>query len=149
VGHSWRVRHLLRAPERQRGHFRSGRLAARDPENPTLYNIVGYNSIGGGGLSGTTSIGGGIYPDQIRWPYVQQWHFDLQHDIMKDTVGTLAYVGAKGTHLVWQRNINQLHPLSPSANPFRPGQPLTDAECNTVTGAWTQGVSPRGERTRH
>jgi hypothetical protein len=110
-------------------------------ENPTLYHIVGYNNIGGGGLSGTTSLGGGIYPEQIRWPYVQQWHVDLQHDIMKDTVGTLAYVGAKGTHLVWQRNINQLHPLSPSANPFRPGQPLTDAECNTVTGAWTQGVS--------
>jgi len=57
---------------------------------------------------------------------------DLQHDIMKDTVGTLAYVGAKGTHLVWQRNINQLHPLAPSANPFHAGQPLTDAECGTV-----------------
>ncbi len=105
--------------------------------NPTQYNVVGYTNIGGGGLSGTTGIS--TYTDQIRWPMIQQWHLDLQHDIMKDTVGTLAYVGAKGTHLVWQRNINQLHPTS--SNPFQPGQPLTDAICGTVTGAWTQAVS--------
>ena len=110
-------------------------------QSPTLYHIVGYENIGGGDLSGTTSLGGGIYPDQIRWPYVQQWHVDLQHNIMKDTVGTVAYVGSKGTHLVWQRNINQLRPLAASDNPFRPGQPLTSAECGTVTGAWTDGVS--------
>ena len=104
---------------------------------PTQYNIVGYDSIGGGGLSGTTGIT--TYTDQIRWPYVQQWHFDVQHNIMKDTVATLAYVGAKGTHLVRQRDMNQLHPTT--SNPFNAGQPLTDTECNTVTGAWTPSVA--------
>jgi hypothetical protein len=49
--------------------------------NPTQYNIVGYTGIGGGGLVGTTSLGGGVYPDQMRWPYVQQWHFDVQHEL--------------------------------------------------------------------
>ena len=105
--------------------------------NPTQYNVVGYTNIGGGGLSGTTGIT--TYTDQMRWPYMQQWHIDVQHDIMKDTVATVAYVGSKGTHLSWQRNINQLYPTS--QNPFQPGQPLTTAICNTVTGAWTQGVS--------
>jgi hypothetical protein len=52
--------------------------------NPTQYNVVGYTNIGGGGLSGTTGIT--AYTDQMRWPYVQQWHFDVQHDIAKDTV---------------------------------------------------------------
>ena len=106
--------------------------------NPTEYNIVGYTNIGGGGgLSGTTGIGD--YTTQIHYPYVQQWHFDVQHDIAKDTVLTVAYVGSKGTHLSWQRDINQLQPVT--NNPFQPGQPLTSAICNTVTGAWTPNVS--------
>ncbi|HLY16220.1 MAG TPA: carboxypeptidase regulatory-like domain-containing protein [Bryobacteraceae bacterium] len=105
--------------------------------NPTLYNIVGYTNIGGNGLSGTTGITN--YGTQIAYPYVQQWHFDVQHDIAKDTVATIAYVGSKGTHLSWQRDINQLQPIS--NNPFQQGQPLTSAICNTVTGAWTSSVS--------
>jgi hypothetical protein len=107
--------------------------------NPTQYNVVGYTNIGGGGLSGTTGII--TYPDQMRWPYVQQWHLDVQHDLSRNTVGTIAYVGSKGTHLVWQRDLNQLYPVSPSSNPFLPGQPLTDTECGTVNGAWTPSVS--------
>jgi hypothetical protein len=105
--------------------------------NPTLYNVVGYTNIGGNGLSGTTGID--TYGTQIHWPYVQQWHFDVQHDIAKDTVATIAYVGSKGTHLSWQRDINQLQPVSNS--PFQAGQPLTTAICNTVTNGWTPNVS--------
>jgi len=105
--------------------------------SPTQYNVIGYTSIGGAGVSGTTGLTN--YGTQIHWPYVQQWHFDVQHDIGKDTVATIAYVGSKGTHLTWQRNINSLQ--STSNNPFQPGQPLTTAICNTVTGAWTPNVS--------
>ncbi|HTT64520.1 MAG TPA: carboxypeptidase regulatory-like domain-containing protein [Bryobacteraceae bacterium] len=105
--------------------------------NPTQYNVVGYTNIGGGGLSGTTGIT--TYTDQMRWPYVQQWHLDVQHDIAKDTVATVSYVGSKGTHLSWQRDLNQLQPIS--NNPFQAGQPLTSAICNTVAGAWTPGVT--------
>jgi hypothetical protein len=107
--------------------------------SPTQYNIIGYTNIGGGGLVGTTGIT--PYTDQIRWPYNQQWHFDIQHDLFSRTVATVAYVGSKGTHLSLQRDINQLFPVSQSQNPFAPGQPLTDTECNTVTGAWTPGVT--------
>ena len=104
---------------------------------PTQYNVVGYTNIGGGGLSGTSGIT--TYTPYMTWPYVQQWHLDVQHDIAKDTVATIAYVGSKGTHLSWQRDINQLQPIT--NNPFQKGQPLTSAICNTVTGAWTQNVS--------
>ena len=107
--------------------------------SPTQYNITGYTNIGGAGLQGTT--GTTAYADQMRWPYVQQWHLDVQHDLARNTVGTVAYVGSKGTHLVWQRDINQLYPVQPSENPFLPGQPLTDAQCSTLTGAWTPGVT--------
>jgi len=105
--------------------------------DPTVYNIVGYNNIGGNGLSGTTAIGD--YGSQIHYPYVQQWHFDVQHNIAKDTVLTVAYVGSKGTHLSWERDINQLQPAT--NNPFQPGQPLSATQCNTVNGAWTPNVS--------
>ena len=44
----------------------------------------------------------------------------------------VAYVGSKGTHLAQQRDINQLHLAS--SNPFAPGQPITQADCNNIAG---------------
>ena len=102
-------------------------------ETPTQYNITSYSRVGGKGLLfplSTTSI-----PDQVIWPYVQQWHLDLQRDLVHNTVATLAYVGSKGTHLTLQHELNELAPVPPSANPFLPGQPITDDICNSQTGA--------------
>jgi len=102
-------------------------------ETPTQYNISGYAKVGGRGLlfpMSTTSI-----PDQVIWPYVQQWHLDIQRDLIKNTVATLSYVGAKGTHLTLQHELNQLSLISPSQNPFLPGQPITNDICNTQFGA--------------
>jgi hypothetical protein len=101
-------------------------------QTPTQYNVTGYNHVGGKGLLfplSTTSI-----PDQVIWPYVQQWHLDVQRDLIRHTVATLAYVGAKGTHLTLQHELNQLPPVPPSENPFLPGQPITSDICNTQTG---------------
>lgn len=101
-------------------------------QEPTQFNIVGYNNVGGQGLLfplSTVSI-----PDSVQWPYVQQWHLDLQRDLIKHTVATLAYVGAKGTHLTLQHEENALSPVTPSQNPFQPGQPLTDVVCKTHGG---------------
>jgi len=103
---------------------------------PTQYDISGYASVGGQGLLfplSTTSI-----PDHAIWPYVQQWHLDVQHNLPHDTVATLAYVGAKGTNLTLQHEANQL-PVVPSAqNPFLPGQPITDDICNSQGGTTLQ-----------
>jgi hypothetical protein len=100
---------------------------------PTQYNITGYANVGGQGLLfplSTTSI-----PTQAIWPYVQQWNLDIQRDLPKNTVATLAYVGAKGTHLTLQHELNHLPLTPPSANPFLPGQPITDDICNSQGGS--------------
>ncbi len=97
-------------------------------ETPTQYNVTGYDNVGGPGLLfplSTTSI-----PDRTVWPYVQQWHLDIQRDLTHNTVATLAYVGAKGTHLTLQRELNQLLPTPASQNPYQAGQFITDFDCS-------------------
>jgi len=105
---------------------------------PTSYNIVGYTNIGGGGLVGTT--GPTAYPAQIMWPYNQQWHLDIQHDLFRNTVGTISYVGSKGTHLIWQRDINQLLPASAGS---MQGPLLKSVQCGTLglTGIAAQDLA--------
>jgi len=107
--------------------------------NPTQYNISGYTSIGGQSLLfplNPTSI-----PTHVNWPYVQQWHLDIERQVMRDTVATVSYVGNKGTHLTLERDINQLQPLAANANPYKPGQTISAADCASVSGAGTPGVS--------
>ncbi|MGH9449636.1 MAG: carboxypeptidase regulatory-like domain-containing protein [Terriglobia bacterium] len=108
--------------------------------SPTQYNIVGYTNIGGGGLLfplGLTAI-----EPQMIWPYVQQWNLNVQHNIGKNTVVSVAYVGSKGTHLTDQRDLNQLQPIPASQNPFAPGQPITQNICNNLTVDGTPAGAP-------
>jgi hypothetical protein len=101
-------------------------------QEPTQFNVTGYSNIGGQGLLfplSTISI-----PDTEQWPYVQQWHLDIQRDLIKNAVATIAYVGAKGTHLTLQHEENALHPVPASQNPFQPGQPLTQDVCDSQGG---------------
>jgi hypothetical protein len=101
-------------------------------QEPTQFNVVGYNNVGGLGLLfplSTISI-----PTQVIWPYVQQWHLDLQRDLVKNAVATISYVGSKGTHLTLIDELNQLPPVPASENPFQPGQPITDDICNSQHG---------------
>ena len=101
-------------------------------QEPTQYNVVGYNNVGGLGLQfplSTITI-----PDTVQWPYVQQWHLDFQRDLIKNSVATLAYVGSKGTHLTLTHEDNALRPVPASENPFQPGQPVTGDICNSQGG---------------
>jgi hypothetical protein len=75
-------------------------------QTPTQYNVIGYTNIGGQGLLFPQS--GTSIPAQVVWPYVQQWNLSLERGLIKNTVATLAYVGAKGTHLTLQHEMNQL-----------------------------------------
>jgi hypothetical protein len=105
----------------------------------TEYNVSGYTNIGGAGVLfplGVTAI-----PTQAIWPYVQQWNVNIQRELMKETVMTVAYVGSKGTHLSLQRDINQLYPITPGQNPYPAGQAMTTADCNSGT---VNGVAPTG-----
>lgn len=116
-------------------------------ETPTQYDIVGYSGVGGQGLLfplSTTSI-----PDHAIWPYVQQWHLDVQRDLPHDTVATLAYVGAKGTHLTLQHEMNELALVPAALNPFQPGQPITDDICNSQAGSTLHPVfTVNGKKVR-
>ncbi|HWZ81173.1 MAG TPA: carboxypeptidase regulatory-like domain-containing protein [Terriglobales bacterium] len=106
--------------------------------SPPLATTVQQNSIGGNGVSGYSSIGGGALapqfplsvisiPTKAVWPYVQQWHFDIQREVVKNTVATISYVGSKGTHLNRQTNLNQLHALTSAQNPYKPGEAISTA----------------------
>ncbi len=97
-------------------------------------NIIGYNNIG---VTGTAApqlpLGVTAIPTKAQWPYVQQWHLDVQHEISPSTVATVSYVGSKGTHLTRLVDLNQLYPATP--NPYTPGEVFNGSECNTATAA--------------
>jgi hypothetical protein len=111
----------------------------------TQYNISGYTNIGGGGVLfplGVTAI-----PTQAIWPYVQQWNVNIQREIMKDTVMTVAYVGSKGSHLSLQRDINQLYPITAAQNPYPAGQAMqgpTTGNPGDCSNGTVNGVAPTG-----
>ena len=111
--------------------------------NATQYNINGYTSIGGGSGAATYPPLSPIsIPRQAIWPYMQQWHLDIQRELMRNTLMTVSYVGTKGTHLTLQRDINQLQPTPSSQNPYPAGQAMTAADCNS---GLVNGVAPTGQ----
>ena len=105
------------------------------------FNVTGYTSIGGGGLSFPLTPRSIPYT-RVYWPYVQQWSFSIQRELVKNMMLSVAYVGSKGTHLAEQRNLNQLYPITQAQNPYAPGQPMTQADCASGT---VNGVAPTGQ----
>jgi len=105
-------------------------------------NIIGYTNIGGAsGAIPQFPLSVKSIPTAVHWPYVQQWNVNVQREVLKSTVLTLAYVGSKGTHLALQSDLNQLYPITQAQNPYQPGQPMTTADCNNGT---VNGVAPTG-----
>jgi hypothetical protein len=102
-------------------------------DNAPGYACLGTSCIAGGSTltfpPNTTSI-----PTQAVWPYVQQWNFSVQHEVTPDLIGSVAYVGSKGTHLTAELQVNQLAPINPADNPFGLGQPITDTACGSFGG---------------
>jgi hypothetical protein len=103
--------------------------------------IVGYPNIGGGALAPAFPASFTSIPNQVVWPYMQQWHLDVQHELPGHTVTTISYVGSKGTHLGRQRDLNQLLPTPASQNPYLPGQQISAADCASVTDPGFSDVS--------
>ena len=101
---------------------------------------TGYTSIGGQGL--TFPLTNLAIATKAIWPYMQQWHLDVQQEVAKNLVATVAYVGSKGTHLNLQQDINQLVPVPANLNPYLPGQPMTQNDCTTGT---VNGVPVTGQ----
>jgi Carboxypeptidase regulatory-like domain/TonB-dependent Receptor Plug Domain len=110
-------------------------------QSATQNNIVGYANIGGGALAPSFPFSFYSIPTQVVWPYMQQWHLDVQHELPDRSVLTVSYVGSKGTKLGRQRDLNQLFPTPASQNPYLPGQPITAADCGTLTNVGLPNVS--------
>jgi hypothetical protein len=112
-------------------------------QTETQNNVAGYLNIGasGGALAPSFPAGFLSIPDNAVWPYVQQWHLDIQHELPAHTVLTVAYVGSKGTHLGDQRDMNQMYPVLPSQNPYQTHQPITATDCNDITFAPVTGTA--------
>jgi hypothetical protein len=100
-------------------------------------NISGYLNIGTGAVAPTFPSSFISIPQAAVWPYMQQWHFDIQRELVSHTVATVSYVGSKGTHLGRQSDLNQLYPAT--QNPYQAGQQITAYDC---AGVSVTGVSP-------
>jgi carboxypeptidase family protein/TonB-dependent receptor-like protein len=126
--------------------------------SPPLATTVQQNNVGGNGFAGQPSgyaligtnagtpqgqlpLSVNAIPTKAQWPYIQQWHLDVQQEVLKNTVATVSYVGSKGTHLNRQTNLNQLFPVPLSINPYLPGEaidadptsPTFNTDCNTLS----------------
>ena len=117
-------------------------------ETPSQYNVSGYTHIGGNpGQQLLFPLSAISIQDKAMWPYVQQYHLDVQRQLPKNVLLTVSYVGSKGTHLPLQRDINQLH--SVSQNPYSAGQFLQSGDCNFGTidarGVPTNAVTSYGQ----
>ena len=63
-------------------------------------------------------------PTKAVWSYVQQWSASIEQEVRNKYLLTVGYVGSKGTHLTLERQLNQLQPVTGSANPFAAHEPL-------------------------
>jgi hypothetical protein len=108
-------------------------------------NIIGYT--GSGQQQAQLPLSVTSIPSKAVWPYIQQWHLDVQHEIVRNTVATVSYVGSKGTHLNRQTDLNQLRPVPLSQNPYKPGETYGATDCGTTTdqyGVPVDGTTPSG-----
>ena len=62
--------------------------------------------------------------DQLRTPYVEQWHVTVQHEIGPKTTVEAAYVASKGTHLYTTSNLNQAVATADPTADYAPRRPF-------------------------
>jgi hypothetical protein len=113
---------------------------------PWEFNIRGYAKIGGDKQKqqywpmAIQSV-----PTKVKWPYMQQYHFDVQQEFFKNILMTVSYVGSRGTHLTSENDLNQFHDLNQKTNPFATHQAITNDICSNLTVDGTTGGTPIGD----
>jgi len=74
-----------------------------DPLAPTIFLDTLFPS-------GANLPSGSIQPftlSTLRTPYVQQWNFNIEREMMPNLLWEVGYVGSKGTHLLRRTNFQQ------------------------------------------
>ncbi len=77
----------------------------------TLHNVTVQNPANSGGAPVNSAVGLFALNPNYRLPYSQQWSLGIQQEVHRNTVVDLAYVGTKGTRLLYLSQLNQ-NPLS-------------------------------------
>jgi len=79
-----------------------------------------------------------LFDPNMRTPFVNQWNFSIQRQILKDMVLEVAYVGNKGTHMFRMMNANQATITPEFLSSFKAAQPGPapgpSASCSTLFG---------------
>jgi hypothetical protein len=117
--------------------------------NPSSYSTIG---LAPDGQSLTFPLNVTAIPTQTVWPYVQQWSLSVERELPQQMLGSVGYVGSKGTNLPVQLQIDQLQPLPASLNPYGLHQPLMVSGFNPITalnpadtnGGDCNGILPNG-----
>ncbi|MGA8510583.1 MAG: carboxypeptidase regulatory-like domain-containing protein [Candidatus Sulfotelmatobacter sp.] len=115
-----------------------GPLSAASCNGVTGYDCLNSSLLGAAGAT-TTPLQFVSLPNKAVWPYMQQWHFDIQHDIGRSTVATASYVGSAGVHLTRSYESNQMFPVPASQNPYAPGQPISPYDCSGISQSTAPG----------
>jgi hypothetical protein len=104
--------------------------------NGDAIQTSGYLKIGGSAVGAQFPQSVVSIPQQQRWPYMQQWNLNIEQQLPSRVIATIAYVGSKGTKLGRRRDLNQLHPVPLSQNPYGPAE--------IVGGGPLQATAPSG-----
>ncbi len=104
-------------------------------QTASVINVPGYASLTPAllGTGSTSPLHFVSIPDKAVWPYMEQWHLDIEHDIAKSTIATISYVGSAGVHLTRTYEYNQMVPVSANQNPYATGQTISANDCGSVT----------------
>jgi hypothetical protein len=107
----------------------------------------GYSQVGTSLNAAFPESGIVSLPNKQIWPYVQQFHFDIEHQLPSHIVGIVSYVGSKGTHLGTDTDINQLKSVTEQGltNPYKPGEAMGVNDC--ANGTTPSGVTIPGYTT--
>lgn len=93
-------------------------------QTTSVFNLSSYSQVVPSPGGAATPLAMISIPNKVVWPYVQQWHLDIQRELFRSTVATASYVGSKGTHLTRILDANQVLPTPLSLNPYAPGEPI-------------------------
>jgi len=105
-------------------------LTATQTSAQGLLYPVPYSNLGAGSntvnvpTNGSLSVTNGDYYGVHSTPYQMQWNFNIQRQVMENTVWTIGYIGSHNLHMFIQRDFNYPQPcLSATAGCFYNGAP--------------------------